>query len=167
MSARIYGRADKLRIYILPNPIVEKLNFPAQVDLLINFKKTQLSGSFDQLFVESVAYQEALPQMLEVYGIEAEAIRPKGDKRVRLTLTSTHIKTGVVKFPREGCEKLIQQLVGFGIEKHDDLADAFSLLVNSTFDKHSDEGTIIMMFLGPGTTDEDDTVYYRDYVDIE
>jgi hypothetical protein len=32
-------------------------------------------------------------------------------------------------FPRQGAEDLINQLVNFGIERHDDLADAFSLLV--------------------------------------
>jgi hypothetical protein len=38
------------------------------------------------LFVESVAYQEALPQMLEHQGVKATAIKPKGDKRTRLLL---------------------------------------------------------------------------------
>jgi phage terminase large subunit-like protein len=104
--------------------------------------------------------------MLEYHGIEAEAIKPKGDKRTRLSLTSMSIKSGLIKFPRQGCEKLIEQLVGFGVEKHDDLADAFSLLINATLDKHADDGTIIMMFVGPGC-DDDDTIYYRDYVDVE
>lgn len=164
--AHVYSRREKMRIYILPNPIMEKLNFPAQVDLMKNIKSTVLKGSQDTIFVESVAYQEALPQMLEFHGIEAEAIKPKGDKRTRLSLTSMSIKSGLIKFPRQGCEKLIEQLVGFGVEKHDDLADAFSLLINATLDKHSDEGTIIMMWVG-GTPSDDDVLYYRDYVDVE
>ena len=164
VSAHIYGRREKMRIYILPNPIVQKINFPAQVELMKNFKNTQMPRHQDKLFVESVAYQEALPQMLEMQGIEAEAIKPKGDKRTRLALTSTSIKSGIVKFPRHGCEQLIEQLVGFGVEKHDDLADAFSLLINATLDKHSHEGTILLAWLGG---DDDDTVYYSDYVDVE
>lgn len=164
--AHIYSRREKMRIYILPNPLMDKLNFPAQVDLMKNIKSTVMKGSQDTIFVESVAYQEALPQMLEFHGIEAEAIKPKGDKRTRLSLTSMSIKSGLIKFPRQGCEKLIEQLVGFGVEKHDDLADAFSLLINATLDKHADDGTIIMMFVGPGC-DDDDTIYYRDYVDVE
>lgn len=115
------------------------------------------------MFVESVAYQEVLSQMLEMQGITAEAIKPKGEKRTRLALTSTAIKSGIIKFPRKGCEELIEQLVGFGVEKHDDLADAFSLLVNSTMDRHANEGTVIMWFLGG---DESDIVYYPDYVDM-
>ena len=164
VSAHVYSRREKMRIYILPNPIQQKLNFPAQVDLMRNFKSTNMPRSSDTLFVESVAYQEALPQMLELHGITAEAIKPKGDKRTRLSLTSTAIKSGIIKFPRQGCEDLIEQLVGFGVEKHDDLADAFSLLINATLDKHSNEGTIIMFWLGG---DDDSTVYYSDYVDVE
>ncbi len=161
VSAHVYSRKEKMKIYILPNPIEQKLNFPAQVDLMKNFKDTQMPNHEDTLFVESVAYQEALPQMLELQGVEAEAVKPKGDKRTRLSLTSTAIKSGIIKFPRHGCENLIRQLVGFGVEKHDDLADAFSLLINSTLDKHSNEGTIIMFWLdGP-------TVYYSDYVDVD
>ncbi len=164
VSAHVYSRREKMRIYILPNPIQQKLNFPAQVDLMKNFKATNMPRSSDTLFVESVAYQEALPQMLELHGITAEAIKPKGDKRTRLSLTSTAIKSGIIKFPRQGCEDLIEQLVGFGAEKHDDLADAFSLLINATLDKHSNEGTIIMFWLGG---DDDSTIYYSDYVDVE
>jgi predicted phage terminase large subunit-like protein len=163
VSAHIYGRREKLRIYILPNPIRLKLNFPAQVELMKDFKTTQMPRDSDKLFVESVAYQEALPQMLELHGIQAESIKPKGDKRTRLSLTSTSIKSGVIKFPRHGCENLIQELVGFGVEKHDDLADAFSLLINSTLDKHAHESTWIISFFGGG---KDDTVYYNDYVDV-
>lgn len=160
VSAHIYGRRDKIRIYVLPNPIAQKLNFPAQVDLMKTYKNTQMPKSTDLLFVESVAYQEALPQMLELHGISANAIKPKGDKRTRLSLTSTSIKSGIIKFPRQGCEDLIQQLVGFGVEKHDDLADAFSLLINATLDEHMDESTWLMATM-------DDILYYRDYIDVE
>ncbi len=165
VMARVYGRRDKLRIYILPNPITKKLNFPEQVELMKNIKVTQMPKHSDKLFVESVAYQEALPQMLQMQGIQAESIKPKGDKRTRLALTSTSIKSGIIKFPRQGCEDLIRELVGFGVEKHDDLADAFSLLVNATLEKHSNEGTILIAWIGPGTSN-DDIIRHSDYVDV-
>ena len=164
VQAHIYGRRERLRIYILPNPINQKLNFPAQVDLLKNIKETQMPRQEDSLFVESVAYQEALPQMLEMQGVEAEAIKPKGEKRIRLSLTSTAIKSGIIKFPRHGCEDLIRQIIGFGVEKHDDMADAFSLLINATMDKHANESTWIIAFLGGGPGEG--IVYFSDYVDV-
>jgi predicted phage terminase large subunit-like protein len=160
VSAHVYGRNNKIRVYILPHPIVKKITFPEQVELIKAFKATNMPTHRDLLFVESVAYQEALPQLLESQGIQAEAIKPKGDKRTRLTLTSTLIKTGKIKFPRKGCEQLIQQLLGFGVEKHDDLADAFSLLVHAVQDKHANEATWLFAFIGG------DTVYYNDYVDV-
>ena len=39
------------------------------------------------------------------------------------------IQMGNVRFPRKGCEKLIQQLTGFGVERHDDLMDAIIMVV--------------------------------------
>jgi len=44
-------------------------------------------------------------------------------------MTSHYIQTGIIKFPRNGAEELINQLTGFGIEGHDDLADAFAMAV--------------------------------------
>jgi len=32
-------------------------------------------------------------------------------------------------FPKQGAEELIEQIVHFGVEKHDDLADAFSIVI--------------------------------------
>lgn len=51
------------------------------------------------------------------------------DKRERLNLTTHLIKSGKILFPKKGCEQLITQLIGFGYEKHDDLADAFAILI--------------------------------------
>ena len=39
------------------------------------------------------------------------------------------IQSARVLFPKRGAEKIIQQIVGFGSEKYDDLADAFAMLV--------------------------------------
>jgi predicted phage terminase large subunit-like protein len=163
--AHVYGRNDRLRIYILPNPVAQKITFPEQVELMKSIKSTQLTNYDDKFFVESVAYQEALPQMLETHGIRAESVRPFGDKRTRLSLTSSAIKAGIVKFPRYGCEQLIEQLVGFGVEKHDDLADAFSLVVNSAMDKHTNED-IHIPWLSFGEPGEKPAPFIADYVDV-
>jgi len=39
------------------------------------------------------------------------------------------IRSGKVLFPKKGTEDLIQQLVYFGVEKHDDLVDAFTMVL--------------------------------------
>ena len=35
-----------------------------------------------------------------------------------------------VIFPEKGAKQLIDQILGFGTEKHDDLMDAFTMLIN-------------------------------------
>jgi predicted phage terminase large subunit-like protein len=51
------------------------------------------------------------------------------DKRARLRAVATFIQNGTVLFPEKGCEDLLAQLLGFGVEDHDDLVDAFVLMV--------------------------------------
>jgi predicted phage terminase large subunit-like protein len=163
VRARIYGRSEKLRIYILPNSIVRKINFPEQIKTLKELSDVELKGPNDRLFVETIAYQAALSQMLRMEGItKVKEIVPKGDKRTRLAFTATAIKAGMVKFPKKGCEDLISQLVHFGAEKHDDLADAFSLLVNSTVSMHSEEPTFYFWNLS-----NPEPPYSKDYIDVE
>jgi hypothetical protein len=67
--------------------------------------------------------------------VPAEGVLVHGqDKQARLTLITHLVQQGKVLFPRHGTEELISQLTGFGIEKHDDLADAFSLLLLKIMD---------------------------------
>ncbi len=168
VSANVYGRNERLRIFVLPELVNKKLTFPQQVELLKMHSNTVLSKDGDRLFVESVAYQDALPQMLDAQGIKAEGIKPQNDKRTRLALTSSLIKNGTILFPETGCEKLIEQMFGFGVEKHDDLADAFSLLILQIVELHTRQGTIIMAFLNfnDDGDDDDGIIYHCDYYDV-
>jgi predicted phage terminase large subunit-like protein len=90
------------------------------------------------LWVESVAYQRSIVDQLQADGYPAKNWMTGGtDKRARLALVSTHIQSGAVVFPRKGAEKLITQLLGFGSETHDDLCDAFGILVLSVIEQDS------------------------------
>lgn len=40
------------------------------------------------------------------------------------------IRSGKVFFPKDASKDLIQQLVYFGVEKHDDLVDAFTIVLH-------------------------------------
>lgn len=120
-------------IYVLPGIINRRMTFPETVDMckvLDGKYKDEASGN-PMFVIEDVAYQKALPQQLideKLYNVRTT--RPGNqDKRTRLALTAHMIKTGKILFPREGAEALIQQIVHFGVEKHDDLADAFSTVV--------------------------------------
>lgn len=130
VSANVYNYSEERKIYILPNPINKRLSFPDAIEEAKNLSRSLGEGIPTKLLVEDVAYQSAFIQQLEQKEIPAEGVKLKGsDKRARLSLTTHMIRTGKILFPRKGGEKLIEQLVGFGIEKHDDLADAFSILI--------------------------------------
>lgn len=130
VSAYMFGRGEKLRVYILPHPINKRMDFPTTVDTAISLSRTVVHGDQTKLFIESVGYQEAFIQYLSGKDIPVEGVQVHGqDKRTRLALVTHIIQQGEVWFPRYGAEDLINQLTGFGIERHDDLADAFSLLL--------------------------------------
>jgi predicted phage terminase large subunit-like protein len=118
---------DEYETYILPEVVNRKLTFRATISSL-----QAIYHKYDcpSIYVEDVAYQGAAVEQLEAEGVPAEGIKIGNvDKRARLNLVSHLIENGTVKFPRQGCEELISQLVHFGVEKHDDLVDAFTLLV--------------------------------------
>jgi len=126
VSAMVFGRRDNMRAYILPNPVNERLTFPQTVDRAILLSQSLQDAS---LFIEDVGYQSALVQELERHGLDAEGVKVHGqDKRARLATITHHIQSGKILFPEHGAENLIHQLTGFGAGKHDDLADAFSIL---------------------------------------
>ena len=134
----IFGEGRKNQIYILPGIINRKITFPETVELCKVLDKTYDDmGCMGPTFViEDVAYQKALPQQLEAEGIRGvKTTRPSQDKRSRLIMTAHLIKSGVILFPKKGAEQLINQIVHFGVEKHDDLADAFSNLVISSLEE--------------------------------
>lgn len=130
VSAKVFGYADKLEIYILPFPVNSRLSFPETYERAKDLSRELGDGQYTKLFIEEIGYQAALIHHLENNNVPAEGVKVSGqDKRSRLALITHLIKLGKVKFPEKGAEELIMQLTGFGIEKHDDLADAFSLLL--------------------------------------
>jgi len=150
VPALLYEMPKKgYRIYILPKIINKRLSFPETIETckVLNDTHKQKSIHGPVFIIEDVAYQQALPQQLKEEGVwDLKTVRPINDKRSRLMLTSKMIKDGMILFPREGAEQLIQQIVHFGVEKHDDLADAFSSLVISAIE--NPPRTFRIFFLG-------------------
>jgi predicted phage terminase large subunit-like protein len=150
VSAKVFGYSDKLKIYILPYPINERLSFPETYEKARELSKNLGEGQYTKLFIEEVGYQAALIQDLSNHNVPAEGVKVSGqDKRSRLALITHLIKQGKVLFPKGNqAEELIMQLTGFGIEKHDDLADAFSLLLLKILEEDRGEPSIIIMDIG-------------------
>lgn len=133
VGAQVHGHRRKRRIYILPNPINKRLPFPGIVELCRDYIKTVLRRG--KLLIEGVAFQEGLAQLLHKENHYVEAVKIHADKRSRLAMVSPIIQNGIVMFPRKGAEELINQIVGFPSEKHDDLMDALTLLLNKLIEE--------------------------------
>jgi predicted phage terminase large subunit-like protein len=138
IPARVYGYGDDMKIYILPHIINQRLTFPNVVNKLEEmFSVVEGYSQATEIVVEDVGYQGALHQWLSKKNIPARGFKIQGqDKHARLKVAGYPVQNGTVLFPRKGAEQLIQQLVYFGIEKHDDLADAFSILVNDSMGRN-------------------------------
>lgn len=139
----VYGHGKSLQIYIQPHPVNERLTFPAQVERIKSLDGLhQRVCSRVKFYIEDVAYQKALVQLLEQSKYDVEATPTRGsDKTARLRLATPLMKEGQVFFPRTGCEELIMQLLGFGKERHDDLADAFAYTVVKTLENNRPQGS--------------------------
>ncbi len=114
---------------MLPGPINRRMNFPEtieQIKAIYNTNRKIYSGV--NILIEDVGYQRAAIDQLCNDDYFAEGIKISADKTSRLTTISNLVKTGRILFPKQGTEELIKQLVGFGVERHDDLTDAFSII---------------------------------------
>jgi predicted phage terminase large subunit-like protein len=131
VGARVYGYGKDLRVLILPNPINERMLFPPSMQKLKDlYDELKRDGNTVKLVVEDVGFQAVAVQQLNDDDYPAQGWHPAGsDKRARLSVYSTTIQHGQVLFPQQGAEALIRQIVGFGSEAHDDLVDAFTMLL--------------------------------------
>lgn len=138
VTAYMFGEEENMRVYILPNSINKRMNFATGIETAIALSNTVVHGDKTKLFIENVGYQEAFIQYLASKNVPVEGVPVHGqDKRTRLALITHLLKQGKILFPREGAEDLINQLTGFGLERHDDLADAFSLIMLKILEEDS------------------------------
>jgi predicted phage terminase large subunit-like protein len=138
----IIGDDDKQQIYVHPQPFNKHVTFPETIERIHDLNAIYHYPTF---YVETTAYQEALLQSLKQHTIDVTGVKPQSDKRTRLNMIAHKIKSGSILFPEHGCEALIAQLVGFGIEKHDDLVDALTMAV---LENARDERTTGRMWVG-------------------
>jgi len=126
------GFGDDLKVYILPYIINKRMNF---TDAIKEIKKLseQLQADFRRVpivLIENVGFQVAVSQQLNIEKVLAEPVNISGmNKQTRLEIATPYIRMGKALFPQEDREHLVSQIVNFGIEKYDDLVDAFTLII--------------------------------------
>lgn len=128
VTAEVYLVNGKTHVFVLPNVFYKRINFVESTELIKSMKEDDPNL---HIFVESNGYQISLAQALASQGIEViPVLTGKLSKRERLTLTVPWHMNGHIHLPKTGAELLLNQLIGFGNERHDDLVDAFSMLIN-------------------------------------
>lgn len=114
------------KIYVRANPINDRLSFHETIETA---KGVATANPFGVLFVEDVQYQRAAVEEMQRAMLPVVPMKATQDKRARLMAVAPYIQNGVVEFAETGCEDLIIQLLGFGVEEHDDLVDALVYLI--------------------------------------
>lgn len=151
VSAYVFGYNENFKIYILPDTINARLNFPQTIEQIRAMVNSRLKHEY-KLFIEDVGYQKALIEYLKTElksdNLEIEGFSPKSDKRERLAIISHAIQNGTIVFHKDISPTLINQLVNFGKERHDDLADAFSSLCIKILSMDHEDHTPRIRYLG-------------------
>ena len=130
VSAKIVGEYKDRKIYILPDPVNERMLPDESIDKVLSVAEDLGEVFSTRIYIESVCFQDLFIQQLGERACMAESVKLEGmSKRRRLELTRKWLRDNRILFPRNGAEELIKQLLSFPIERHDDLVDAFSLLV--------------------------------------
>ena len=146
-TAEVEGRvayvAEKTKIYISQYPTMKKMTFHETMNHMQAVSKGKRGAHI--FFVEDVAYQKAAIQEMERCMLAVTPMHPVADKRSRLRVAARYIKNGTVLFPRTGCERLIQQLLNFGNEAHDDGVDALVYLILGLIEQGLDIAKIVWM----------------------
>lgn len=126
--ASLTNMGGKKQMYVHPDPFNGKWSSPNLIDLIESSYHSLGSQHAIKIIVEQAGQQIALIDQLKSRNLPVEGMPIKGqDKATRLWSASTQVKNGLVLFSKKGAEKLIQQLLFFGSERFDDLADSFTL----------------------------------------
>ncbi len=117
------------RLLILKNPVKRRMGFEETIGTAKLIKDEMQKQPI--FYVEDVGYQRSAIEIMKKNGINAVSVKVSKDKRSRLMAISPYIKSGMVLFPKDGASDILEEVIGFGIEPHDDVMDAFVHLVGN------------------------------------
>ena len=134
VSIKVYQVNDKVYLYVLPEVVNEKIPIPTALDRL-----SIICKSFDStIAIENTILEIAFSQDPKLRDFKIEQLKLKSrDKRERLSALSNTFFMGQILFPKKGAksDKLVEQILGFGRERHDDMVDAFTCAVHIALEK--------------------------------
>ncbi len=132
VPAEVFWTDNGFEIYILPEIINARLK---PLDSKEKVTSVAAALSLNQrnrarVFIEDMGAQRIYVDEWNQEGCYAEGISLRSmSKQERMAIAAQYLQKGVIYFPVHGAELLKKQIIGLGIERHDDLADAFTTLV--------------------------------------
>ncbi len=131
IPANVAWGDNGFEIYILPDIINARLEPLTSIEKVVSVSKVlSLDGKRPKIFIEELGAQKIYVDQWKEKGCLAEGISLRGmSKQQRMAIAAQYLQKGVVHFPERGAELLKKQILGLGLERHDDLADAFTTLV--------------------------------------
>ncbi|NBV76555.1 hypothetical protein EBR66_00050 [bacterium] len=159
MVSALISHEESFCVYILPNIINRRMNFPDTIKQIKAVSDANKKLYSSHILVEEVGYQKAVIDQLTHDSLDVEGVKISSDKRSRLISISAMIQSGKIKFPRHGAEALIQQIVGFGVERHDDLVDAFTIVAHHAIQFDHGAPQFLVINLGPDRWDDGEGWY--------
>lgn len=130
INALVVGEGKDQIIYILPYSINRKMGLSQIIETTNDIRQAYGSDHSHRFYVEEVALQGHITTALQRENINAFGVPIHNkDKRTRLELTGVKIYNKKIKFPRQGFEEPLKQILDFGVAKHDDLVDGLTTLV--------------------------------------
>ena len=150
LAASVFGTGKDRRIYIRREYVNKRLTPHKIIGHAQALTATLALGHPVTVLIEDVAYQYALILDARAEGLTVEGIKLGGtDKAVRLMGAAGPTEAGQVLFPT-GEDEIVRNITGFGVEKHDDIPDAFSMLVRKAVEmKAPDVPEIFTMIVHP------------------
>ncbi|MCL5797351.1 MAG: hypothetical protein M1366_00930 [Patescibacteria group bacterium] len=131
VAAVVSGYGKELKAYMLPLFVNKRMGFTETIEEIKRFFVRLDTNLPIHLLVEDVSYQHAAIEQLESEGFPVYCVSPHGeDKRARLNSVSPLVKKGTILFPNHGLGEMERQLIDFGTERYNDLADAFAYLAS-------------------------------------
>lgn len=115
------------RLLIMKNNFHGRINFEKTIEKAMEINNIMPHGT--KFYPEDVGYQRSAIEIMKKNGLLTYPQKSTKEKRARIASACYFIKTGRVLFPKEGAEEIIENLVGFGVETHDDVADSCAMLI--------------------------------------
>ena len=132
VPAEVFWTKEGFEIYILPEIQNKRLEPLRAKEAVMTMAQVMSVGKQHavKIFMEDMGAQRLYVEEWKREGYNAETVPLRSmPKEERLAFTAQFIQKGCIFFPPRGAEFLKRQIVDFGLERSDDLMDAFTILV--------------------------------------